>query len=187
MTYDPKIYWENRGKDYKVSVDTTLELKNLSDLVKQYSKAGDFFLEIGSGYGRVFKFLVDDDALLNRCYLMCDISETMIAECKKRTGIAPKLWDGENLTYKKDAIDFIISFSVLLHVPPDKIFDHMKEMVRVAQKYIYIATYVGSDEGLAEHCFSHDYFLYFHVFNLKIIDEQWFMDGKRINWLLEKK
>jgi len=187
MNYDPKQYWEERGKNYTVSADTSMELKNLAGLISEYARAGDFFLEIGSGYGRIFQFLMDNDFLANKSYSMCDISQSMIYNCYINTGIMPGLWDGKILPYEDNCFDWTISFSVMLHVPPADIFNHFKENIRVCKKYLYIATYYGPKRGLAKHNFRHSYDLMIEELDLKIIDKKIFMDGLRVNWLLEKK
>ena len=186
MTYDPKKYWEDRGKNYSVSFDTSEELENLKELCFQYSRGGHLFLDIGSGYGRIFKHLVDNKCLENKAYFMCDISESMICECKKQVGFEPLLWDGKCLPYLDNFFDWVISFSVMLHVPPKEIDRHFEETIRVSKKYIYIATYYGPKRGLAKHNFIHSYDLIIEDFNLQIVDRKIFRGGLRINWLLEK-
>jgi len=186
MTYNPKKYWTDRGKDYSVSADTSSELKNLSSLVLEYGQPGDLIMEIGSGYGRIYDYLLMKGYLKDKAYFMCDISETMIQECKERTKIEPALWDGIKIPHCDNTFDMVISFSVMLHVPPFEIFNHFKESVRVCKKYLYVATYCGPSKGLSKHCFRHDYDLLIEHFGLKIVDAKPFMGGLRINWLLEK-
>ena len=187
MNYNPKKYWTDRGKNYSVSADTSAELKNLGELVLQYGQMGDLIMEIGSGYGRLFDYLLMNEFIRDKAYLMCDISETMIKECKERTGIAPTLWDGKKIMHYDNTFDMVFSFSVMLHVPLSEIFDHFKETIRIAKKYVYIATYHGPATGLAPHCFRHDYDFLIDLFKLKIVDKKLFIDGLRVNWLLEKE
>jgi SAM-dependent methyltransferase len=187
--YDPKKYWEARGMDYKVSDDTSAELENLRKLIFSF---GDFegivsrntFLEIGSGYGRLFQSL--SETVYKDLFWMCDISQSMIDKCFHNTGIMPNLWDGVTLPYDDNFFDWVISFSLLLHVPHNNINQIFKEHIRVCKKYIFIATYSHGLKRLAEHCFQHDYKALINDSNLKIIDEKYFQQGNalRVNYLL---
>ena len=184
--YDPKTYWEERGKDYSVSVDTSDELRNLAKLRLLHGRYMDSVLEMGSGYGRIYSYLNAQGLLEDSDYSMCDISESMIKECYKRTGIHPLLWDGKTLPYENNKFDWLISFSVLLHVPPSDLKDHFAECLRVCKKYLYIATYNGPAKRLAKHNFAHDYQELFSALDVKILNEKTFRNGLRVNWLLKK-
>ncbi len=184
--YDPEKYWQERGKDYKVSVDTSAELRNLARLRLLQGWYSDQILEVGSGYGRIYEHLKSNRVIEAQHYSMCDISQSMINECYRRTGIKPLRCTTDVLPYDDESFDWIISFSVFLHVPPDDLFEFFKEHVRVCKKYLYIATYVGHADALAKHCFRHDYVKLIVEFNMKIINQKIFMDGKRVNWLLKK-
>lgn len=189
--YDPKTYWEKRGEDYKVSVDTSDELRNLARLILLHGDLdpfkGDLFLEVGSAYGRIFKYLESQKLIRSHRYLMCDIAESMITKCSQETGIIPDLWNGVRLPYPDDKFEWVISFSVLLHVPSVELEGHFKECLRVCYKYFYIATYTGVSENLASHNFAHDYQKLFSKFDIEIVNEKTFKDGIRTNWLLMKK
>ena len=75
----------------------------------------------------------------------------------------------------------IISFSVMLHVEPDKIDQVLKEHARVSNRHIFIATYFGGLDRLAPHCFEHDYKGLFKKLDLKIEDEKFFQGGLPAN------
>jgi len=145
----------------------------------------DRFLEIGSGYGRIYQYL---QKLVRRdLFWMCDISQSMIDKCFRTIDIMPDLWDGTTLPYVDKYFDWVISFSVLLHVPPKDINQVFKEHLRVCKKYIFIATYSHGLKKLAGHCFQHDYKALIRDNDLKIIDEKYFQVGNalRVNYLLE--
>jgi len=74
-------------------------------------------------------------------------------------------------------------------VPIKDIEQVFREHARVIKQggYIYIATYWGGLDKLAEHCFEHSYCELFTDNNLQIVDEKYFMDGLRVNYLLRKK
>ena len=120
---------------------------------------------------------------------MCDFVESMRYKCLRNTNILPDYWDGNELPYNNNEFDLVISFSVLLHVEPDKIEHILKEHARVCNRYIFIATYLGglNPNALAPHCFEHDYRSIFEKLNLKIEDEKFYQAGMRVNWLLRKE
>lgn len=186
MEYNPEKYWQDRGEDYRVSFDTSKELLNLSTLIKIYRHPHDQFLDIGSGYGRLYQYLTKDNLILESRYWMIDFVRSMIEKCHLQTGKRPQWWDGKKLPFTDNGFDWIISFSVFLHVPPEDLHDVFKEHVRVCKKYMFIATYTGNDERLAKHCFRHDYETLFDMFDLDIRDSKTYTD-KRTNWLLAKR
>jgi len=183
--YDPKTYWQERGKNYRVSADTSDELANLAKLVRHYVDPIGCICEIGTGYGRIFQFLLEQGLLNHRSYFMFDIVQSMREECYRRTGIFPALWDGKTLDHIVDGYyNLVISFSVFLHVPPKDFAVCFAEHVRVCGGFFYIATYNGGPDGLAEHCFAHDYWAEIKKHNLSVVSYDEFKDGKRANWFL---
>ena len=200
MIYDPEKYWHDRGADYVAPGEQAEEpeVKNFHELMYDH----DLFLykkilEVGSGYGRIY----DETEPMIRMfsaelgpftkdgskYTMCDFVESMRYKCLRNTGVLPDYWNGSELPYNNNEFDLVISFSVLLHVLPEKIEQILREHVRVCNKYIFIATYFGGLDRLAPHCFEHDYKNLFEKLNLKIEDEKFFQAGLRVNWLLNKK
>jgi len=184
--YNPNQYWQERGKNYTVSADTSIELMTLRYLLKILGKNDQKILEVGPGYGRIYNYLKEDLSIDLFHFTMCDFVKSMREECEARTGIKPDLWNGKKLPYSDNAFDWVISFSVMLHVPESNILKHFEETIRVADRYIYIATYYGPNKGLAKHCFSHDYDSMVDRFKLEVVYKRSFMDGLRVNWLLKK-
>ena len=190
--YNPKIYWENRGLNYRVAVNTEQELQNLENLIYSFGTFNnnifcDRLLEVGSGYGRIYEFLQNKKAMPS-LFFMCDISQTMADKCQKITGIRPEIWDGKNLPYQDKSFDWVISFSVFLHVLPEQVNKVFCEHLRVCKKYFFIATYSHGLKNLAPHCFQHDYLNLIGNYGLNILDKKYYMiDGVavRVNYLLE--
>ena len=198
IAYNPEHYWHKRGVDYQASGEAleAVEVVNLKNIIWHFTDDDVLFLEVGSGYGRIYKELlfplgtlkintaIEENKRNN--YTMCDFVESMRYNCLRNTGRLPDYWDGKTLPYPDKQFDFVISFSVLLHVPPDMIENVFAEHVRVCKKYVFIATYNGGLDNLAPHCFEHDYKKLFEAHDLKIIDEKFFQNGLRVNWLLER-
>ena len=188
MIYNPEKYWHERGVDYQVSVDTSAEVENLIKLSAEHLITDDRILDVGSGYGRIYQEFQKHPIIDLNNYKMCDFVESMRYNCLRNTGRLPDYWDGKRLPYYAEEFDMVISFSVFLHVPTDMIEHVLYEHYRVCKKYMFVATYAGGSEGLAKHCFAHDYKELFHNcgLGLDVIDDKYFMDGKRVNWLLQK-
>jgi len=184
--YNPKDYWHKRGADYKGSDKVLVEIENLKKLVCVVGEQNTKLLEVGSGYGRIYKELFLDNEFINKDnYSMCDFAQSMRYNCLQNINRLPDYWDGKILPYSDNQFDFVISFSVFLHVPPCEIERIFAEHVRVCKKHFFVATYNTGLKKLARHCFEHDYKKLFEKYDLKIIDEKFFQDGLRVNWLLK--
>ena len=195
MNYNPEKYWHERGANY-IAPGEDAEKPEVENLIKNIRDLGDIpnTLEVGSGYGRLYKMLHSEIAVcpisastFDFSYTMCDFVESMRYKCLRNTSFLPDYWDGNELPYNDNEFDLVISFSVLLHVTPDKIEQVLKEHVRVCNRHIFIATYFGGLDRLAPHCFEHDYKSMFEKMGLKIEDEKFYQGGLRANWLLEKR
>ena len=197
MGYNPKSYWEKRGKKYK-HVENIDELDNLYNLLNSISiiDKGMSILDVGSGDGREYIYLNRKGIVNKDNFTMCDFSDSFRSVCYRNTKIVPDAWDGVTLPYKDNSFDIVVSFSVLLHVLPKNIDNFLKEHVRVSKKYLFIATwYEGGEKPknrkkVADYCFEHDYYNLFKNNNLGILKEiECYPDnGKLIrrNWWLEK-
>ncbi|GAX59819.1 glycosyl transferase group 1 [Candidatus Scalindua japonica] len=184
--YKPQEYWENRGTDYEVdtkSYNSDIEIPTLGRLLEEYNLHDSAILEVGSGYGRIYQ----EVGMKCSNYTMCDFSNSMRSECKKRTGILPDYWNGHKLPYPDNSFDLVILFSVLLHVPEKQIESFFSEICRVTKEYIFIATYTGNLENLDTHVFKYNYNTLFINYELEITFEKKINNGLRTNWLLEKQ
>jgi len=186
MVYIPEKYWHERGANYVAPGEKAeqIEIDNLMEVIVSSPFIKNKWLEIGSGYGRLLEIFRERMSPFRISYSMCDFVESMRYKCLRNTGKLPDYWDGIELPYNDEEFDLVISFSVLLHVKPDRIEQVLKEHARVCKQYIFIATYFGGLDRLAEHCFEHDYKSMFEKLNLKIEDEKFYQGGLRVNWLL---
>ena len=123
---------------------------------------------------------------------MCDFTDSFINTCAEKTGIQPTKWDGQHLPYADSSFELVISFSVFLHVPHDKIREALKEHIRVSSKYVFIATFYTDSctWPLSPHMFLHNYPLLFSELGLNVVKEiKCHLDNGnylRRNWMLEK-
>lgn len=176
----PQSYWHRRGKSYRGGRYSNKLLKNLSSLFK--SLKARQILEVGSGWGKIYS--VWRNLKLNGSYTMCDFVKSMLDGCQRATGIRPDKWDGERLPYSDDAFDLVVSFSVLLHVPPTDIEAMLAEHVRVCSRWLFVASLSNHSGRLASHCFVHNYEPMFMKLGLAVVKKRDF--GDQTCWLLRK-
>lgn len=188
-------YWDSKVKKNPFDPEKTLkiswssrkdksEIQCLANFIKKYNFKN--IIDIGSGTGIIFWFLKTNEHLNNINFKMVDFSEKLRFLCKNLTGTLPDYWNGIELNYKNNEFDLAISHSVLLHVEPSRIKKFFIENFRVC-KYMFIATYNGTDINLSEHNYSHDYKKIFSENNAEIIEEFISDVPNRIIWLLKKK
>ena len=185
--YDPHQYWGKRGKNYMSVSEREDELDNLLDCLSKHLPEEERVLEIGSGTGRVYNYLIDRLPEIKGRFDMCDIVDSFRTVCVFETGVVPAKWDGKILPYEKDSAFFVVSFSVLLHVPPEDLEACFSEHMRVCSKYMFLATWFvnGDDWKSGLSYFRHDYLSLFKKYNLKVSRIKC-SHPRRGNWLLEK-
>lgn len=147
--YNPHKYW-NIGKKRVVLDLPEKEQEQLIAWLEQIKPRHT--LEVGTGYGRIINVLKDRTELLSAC----DIAPYQRMQCYARTGVYANDWDGKHLPYEDDTFDLVVSFDVLLHVPPDDARLFTMEHVRVSNEYLIFATLMKYTGELAPHCFVHD-------------------------------
>ena len=187
VSYEPLAYWERRGADYRDPPPNLEDRDEVPNLVRWVGQANpESVLEVGSGRGRIYQAF--QAAGIQVDFRMCDIAESMRRGCRVRTGVLPDPWDGVRLPYEDAAFDLVISFSVLLHVPPADLESHLCELARVARRRLFVATCTAAEGPLAPHCFLHDYATVLRRSDLTIAREQAYQSKgwTRTHWLLEK-
>ena len=183
MSYDPKLYWEKRGQQYKVKTkyDFQEELIHLKYLFYDLDLFNNSILEVGPGYGRLYNTI----SPLATDYRMVDFVNSMRQRCLKRTGVLPDYWDGKILPYDDQSFHTTILFSVLLHVPPKDIHEFLWEVTRVTESYIFIATFSGKGSIRSNHCFNYDYKSIFYGMGLEVVSEKLLNSDYRVNYLIK--
>ena len=143
-------------------------------------------LDVGTGYGMIWLWLTQCKIMPRLDYTACDWTEEYRDFHKETTGVRPVKWDGITLPFDDGAFDFVMSYSVLLHVPPEDLVGVFKEMVRVSSQWLYVHTARPfKKSGITD--FNHDYYKLYEAFGVQIVDELESLDGRRVNWLLEKE
>lgn len=177
MSYNPQRYWEKRAPSYS-QAPPQHELENFQQWMQELRPKS--ILEVGSGWGVIYQALASIG--LGHVTSLCDISPTMCQNCEQRTGVLPVLWDGTTLPFENDRFEVVVSFNVMLHVPPSRIEHFISEHMRVARRYLFVATYVpaATPERLAAHVFVHDYYKLFP--NVTVYKAKHWTD--RAHWIL---
>ena len=162
FNYNPENYWKKRGRDFH---DEGIYLKekyrNQEKELLNYLRGLKFesVLEIGCGYGRITKMLLENFEIKE--YFAIDISDDLISEAKKLCkNFAVKFLVGDirklNLERK---YGLVIGCEVLMHVPPEDIENTMRILVSYSQKHIInIDWHQKTNPRLkARHNFIHNY------------------------------
>jgi len=153
MTYDPLTYWGRPRKRNQVVIPiAAAEVTTLARVLRLLAPAST--LEVGSGWGRLYVAL--RSLGLAQGVTLCDFTEHQRKRCLAFTGVEPDAWDGVTLPYEDDSFDLVLSFDVMLHVPPADLAQFVAEHVRVTRRWLYVAT-VRKGSDVAAHCFVHEY------------------------------
>lgn len=158
------------------------ELEHIVSTIKRLKPAK--VLDVGSGYGMMWLWLTQKGILPSLDYTCCDFADNFIALHEEVTGLRPTKWDGAILPFGNDSFDFVVSYAILLHVPPEDIGGHLSELVRVSRRWLYVHTALKMEKwGVRD--FKHDYCALFANASVRVADEFISTDGNRVNWLLE--
>lgn len=162
--YDPVRYWRGRGREYFREFDRhdqetaavfnqqeRMLLDCLSNL--HFSSA----LELGCGFGRILKLLVDHFQL--RSLEGLDISPDQI---RRARGYVKTPWVGlavaditAPLKYGDRQFDLVLTCEVLMHIPEP--LPVLREIVRVSNRYVVNVEYFDpSAKALSPWVFNHD-------------------------------
>jgi SAM-dependent methyltransferase len=157
------------------------ELAHLADTIRRIEPK--WVLDVGSGYGLIWLWLRQQNILSELDYTCCDFAETYRDIHERVTGLRPAKWDGATLPFDDNSFDLVISYAVLLHVPPEDVGRHLSELGRVSRRWLYVHTArVMRKWGVTD--FKHDYASLFDSCGLCIVDEFISTDRRRVNWLL---
>ena len=169
MIEDVRSYWRNRGKGYinefkKHGFFTRRYFKRQELALLQVLKGLEFetVLEVGCGFGRITKLVLDNFPLVAKIKAI-DISPQQIESCRSylsdntgkvelSAGLVQDLEAGEN------SYDLVFAAEVLMHIPFDEIQVVLAKMVRTARKYVINLDWHGpAGKDLQGYCFAHDY------------------------------
>lgn len=174
MSYVPKEYWLEHGKNYKMSFRYTDSFRLQEKILLDYLHGITPFstvLEVGCGFGRITKLILSNFSEI-REYIATDLSSHQINEAEKYVnGLRSSrplrfiVSDIQSLDLK-NKYDLVLASEVLMHVLPSDIERVIGKLVNMSSKHVIdIDAYVEKvPKNLAPHNFIHRYEKIFRQF-----------------------
>lgn len=137
--YKPKEFWDSWADTFMEDnwqVQTHVQHQWILQKIKDVKPK--HILEIGCGFGRNIKFLINN-GINPKKITGVDISPKMIKHANKyiaNNSIRLLVADACNLPFRHREFDLILIHGVFMHVPPKEIQKVIKEVLRVSKKYI---------------------------------------------------
>lgn len=170
--YRPKRFWEEWGKTFvNDSYQRGIYQQHWWILKKINEIEPENILEVGCGFGRNIRFLVDNKFPAEKITGI-DISSTMIKQAKKYlVNKKVKLIEADivNLPFRENEFFLTLSHGVLMHVAPKDIDKAVREIFRVTKDYFIC---VEQNYNGNEYTFVHDYRKIFSRSGGKIIESK---------------
>jgi len=143
VSYIPKEYWAERGRDYKKNFQYNnnfkLQEQMLIDWLKKYSFST--VLEVGCGFGRITKLMISNFPKI-REYFAFDLSSHQIENARINIKDSPNseivqftVSDIQSFDSNKK-YDLVIASEVLMHVLPSEIEPVIQKLVNLSNKYV---------------------------------------------------
>lgn len=119
-----------------------IEAKALDAAAQKYFTRGGTVLDIPCGTGRLFPVLIDAGLSVTGG----DISEQMLEVARRRfagqSGVSFQKVDAENMTFPDNTFDYVTSYRLMCHLPPEVRTRVLNEMIRVCKKTLVINYHV---------------------------------------------
>lgn len=137
--YKPKRFWDKWATTFMNDpwqVETHEQHKWILEKVKMDKPTS--ILEVGCGFGRNIKYLIDNNYPAEKITGI-DISSQMIKQAKKfinNKKVSLVVGECNNLPFKDNSFDMVLIHGVFMHIKPEVIDESIKEVIRVSKKYI---------------------------------------------------
>ena len=167
MSYVPKEYWLEHGKNYKLNFKYTdnfrLQEKILLDYLQRITPFSTV-LEVGCGFGRITKLILSNFSEI-REYIATDLSPHQINEAEKYVNdlrssrhLGFMVSDIQSLDFK-NKYDLVLASEVLMHVLPSEIESVIGKLVDMSSKHIIDIDWYEEKlpRNVAPHNFIHQY------------------------------
>lgn len=168
--YKPREFWD---KWSRVFMDDPWQVKIHPQhewlLSKLTIRPESSILEVGCGFGRNIKFMLDH-GISTRFITGVDISPFMIRKAKKYllpNKVNLKTADILKLPFENKQFDIVFTHGVLMHVKPENVKTALKELVRVANEAIIL---IEQNYGGNEYTFMHEYKKLFKDIKLNVVE-----------------
>ncbi len=164
--YDSKSYWSEHGRTYYDDFQTWNQAgyREQESKLNELLKSLDFnsVLEIGCGFGRITKLILDNFPNVGE-YRALDISREQILRAKEIIGTSDAHCEFIVSDFDEYAsqtkFDLVLASEVLMHIEPDNVKAFLDKMIHLSNKHIVtIDAYpLVASTKLAKHNFIHDY------------------------------
>lgn len=138
--YEPRKFWDGWSGHYsKQKAQQKIDKSQYWLLKKIEELRPKNVLEIGCGFGRNLKFLLEHLSY-PASLIGFDISESMIRKAKQSLDERAYLGcaDVNTLPFHEKSYDLVFTHAILMHVPEKNIENAIREMIRIAKKYLVI-------------------------------------------------
>jgi 2-polyprenyl-3-methyl-5-hydroxy-6-metoxy-1,4-benzoquinol methylase len=167
---DTTAYWMDRGKVYKDQHARLNPVSKFRFWLQEFAicnalrSTGLTFrsvLEVGCGYGRIAKLLLECEDLGIERYVATDISLDQLKNAQDLTNdfnVEYRQMSIDDLDYDSE-FDLIIASEVLMHVPPERIHDAIGKILRSGKGIMLNVDWHAPKEPdmVGGYCFQHDY------------------------------
>lgn len=183
--YDPLLFWEDFGDKYFKSFKKMPDIQR--NLAWSLHKLGilkvDTLLDVGCGFCRLDPFFIDGNAVkeitavdFSPKQLAC--AEEYLKEFPKKDKIHIINASVKKLSFENNSFDCVYASEVLQHIPPQGIYTAIREMARVAKKYVVmVERFVYDGEHPQPHLWSHNYTKLGSECGLKLVESKLIGNG----------
>lgn len=138
--YEPRKFWDGWSDHYaKQKAQQRIDQSQYWLLKKMEELRPEKVLEVGCGFGRNLKFLLEHLSF-PASLIGFDISETMVRKAKRNLNERSSLGcaDVNALPFHEKSYDLVFTHAILMHVQEKNIENAIREMMRIAKKYLVI-------------------------------------------------
>lgn len=155
--YKPKEFWDSWAgtfMDDNWQVQTHAQHKWILSTIKEINPQD--ILEVGCGFGRNIKFLIENDVKVKKI-TGCDISPKMIKKAKEYVldkSVDFIVADVLALPFKDRSFDLVLVHGLFMHIKPKDLERAISEVLRIGKKALIN---VEQNYNGNEYTFVHDY------------------------------
>jgi len=152
--YDSKTYWNNRPNPNKGTKPENIDARH----IPPFLVGARSVVEFGPGVGRMYQFYKGLNVTGIDFAKQYEDAATQSAIAAGVSMYTHRIHDVHEkpTPYKDNQFEKGLLIKVLLHAPHFEAVRILKEVGRIAEEVLVI-TYGGTQDGLAQHCFVHDY------------------------------
>lgn len=170
--YQPKKFWDDWAGDFiKDDWQRKIHAQHAWMIKKIKKDKPKNILEVGCGFGRNIKFLIENGFKPERIE-GSDISQKMIKLARKYVKVKKvkfRVAEVSELPYKDKEFDLVLVHGLFMHVSPQNIERALREVLRVSSRYALM--FEQNYNAKNDYTFLHDYEKLFLSNNVKILDQ----------------